>query len=178
MSISKTSVVEKASAFAFGRPLVMNVLRSIIVEAIVSEALPDWEWCSHDYAAYDFRHSDGTRLEVKQSAARQTWSSPRHSRASWDIRPRTGYWKEGTEWVPGPGRNADIYVFAHHPVTGDEADHRDALQWRFFVIATSDLPDTATLSEPRAASLSTAATFAGLASVVDAIRRSRGHPGL
>ena len=117
--MSKRSVVKKASAFAFGRPLVMNVLRSIIVEAIVSEALSDWEWCAHDYASYDFRHGDGTRLEVKQSAARQTWSVGRHSRASWDIRPRTGYWNDGIEWVAQPGRNADIYVLAHHPITGD-----------------------------------------------------------
>lgn len=39
-----------------------------------------------------------------------------------------------------PGRAASVYVFAHHPVIGPEADHRDPPQWRFWVVRSADLP--------------------------------------
>src|SRR5690606_20400567 len=44
-------IVESASTAIFGRPLVVNIYRSVLVEAIIANALPDWEWCSTDYAA-------------------------------------------------------------------------------------------------------------------------------
>lgn len=45
----------------------------------------------------------------------------------------------GATWIAAPGRHAQIYVFAHHPVTDDSADHRDAGQWRFYVVPTEQL---------------------------------------
>ena len=51
----------------------------------------------------------------------------------------------GATWIAAPGRHAQIYVFAHHPVTDDSADHRDAGQWRFYVVATGALPPTKTI---------------------------------
>lgn len=36
-------IVSLASQTLFGRPLVTNVYRSVLVEAMVAEALPDWE---------------------------------------------------------------------------------------------------------------------------------------
>jgi len=138
----------------FGKSLVMNVHRSILVEAMVAEALSDeetsgWTWCSGDYSSHDFRHADGTRLEVKQTALRQSWKMAASPRPRWDISPRTGEWRDGTTWVPGVGRYADIYVFAWHPVVDLSADHRDPAQWRFFVLPTSALPEAKTLSLSR-----------------------------
>jgi hypothetical protein len=96
-------IVRKATEVTFNKPLVTNVFRSVLVEAIVAAALSDWDWCSRDYASCDFRHPDSTRLEVKQSAARQTWFAGHASRASWDIRPRAGYWGEDRVGPPaGP----------------------------------------------------------------------------
>jgi hypothetical protein len=58
-------VVARAAQAAFGRPRVMNVLRSLLVESAVSLALPrECVWCGADYAAHDVRHTYGTRLEV------------------------------------------------------------------------------------------------------------------
>jgi hypothetical protein len=89
---SVEEVVQRASSRAFGRALITNVLRGQLVEAIVAIAIePEWNWCSQDFASWDFDRADGLRLEVKQSAARQTWLGPEHSRTScqFDIRSRT-----------------------------------------------------------------------------------------
>ena len=51
----------------------------------------------------------------------------------------------GATWIAAPGRHAQIYVFAHQPVTDDSADHRDAGQWRFYVVATGALPPAKTI---------------------------------
>ena len=144
----KAEIIASAIQATFGRPLVNNVLRSILSEAIVDAALGnEWEWCSGDWALCDFRHADGTRLEVKQSAARQNWHSEtdKPSAALFDIAPRKLAW-DGKKWVPSTGRNAEIYVFAHHPIVGDKADHRDPAQWVFYVVPTTKLPETARIS--------------------------------
>lgn len=85
------------------------------------------------------------RLEVKQSSVRQTWASRQPTPGLFDIRVRTGYFV-GSEFVAEPGRNAEIYVFAHHPVADDTADHRNPSQWRFHVVPASALPPTKTIS--------------------------------
>lgn len=141
--LSKDRVVARATNAAFGRPLVTNVHRSMLVEAMIAEVLePEWTWCAADYASYDFRHLDGTRLEVKQSAALQTWNADtgRPSKSSFDIAPRTGEYVDGIAWKDGVARNADIYVFAHHPLTDETADHREPDQWLFFVVPEGALP--------------------------------------
>lgn len=66
-------VAQLASDATFNRPLITNIFRGSIAEAIVSLALPDWRWVSADYSPYDFEHPDGTKLEVKQSSLRQSW---------------------------------------------------------------------------------------------------------
>jgi hypothetical protein len=142
---SSAEIVAAATAAIFGQPMITNVFRSVIVEAIVAAALGDaWEWSSADYAACDFKRADGLRLEVKQSSLRQTWST-KLSRPAWDIAARMGYWIGGVEWVSAPGRNADIYVLALHGVTDASADHRDPRQWSFFVVSADCLPDQKTI---------------------------------
>lgn len=125
-----------------------NLHRAEYVECLVASLLggrwtlpwtEGWDW-----APWDLRNDLGTKLEFKQSAARQRWHkaedfvamSPR-----FDIAPRTGYWMAIDKWVAVPGRAADIYVFAWHPETSEKlADHRDPRQWMFYVVRTHDLP--------------------------------------
>lgn len=145
------TIIASATAAAFGKPLVNNVLRSIISEAIVDAALDEnWTWCSADWAGFDFQHKDGTRLEVKQSAALQSWQNAgkKPSQSRFDIARRSGFWESGTTWIPRPGRNADIYVFAYHPVIdATVADHRDPHQWQFYVVNEERLaPKAKTIS--------------------------------
>ena len=123
----------------------INVLCSLLVESMVDLALAshDWTWCSTDFAPYDFRHADGTRLEVKQSAALQSWSNGGLlSRASFDIGTRKSA-SDGQKLVVSetPIRHANLYIMAYHPVADREvADHRNPSQWLFYVIPTSKLP--------------------------------------
>lgn len=170
--LTTQNIIASASEAIFGKPLVTNVYRSVIVEAIVAAALPDWEWCSADYAAHDFIHPDGTRLEVKQSAMKQTWATKGTPKPSWDIAARTGVWENGTDWIDRPGRNADIYVLGLHDVLDDTADHRDPSQWRFFVIPANRLPASKRIGLSSAQRLVGQTSVDGLASAVGAAARN------
>lgn len=134
----------------YDQRIMNNVQRGDYVECMIAVALgPDWRLTSEegwDWAAWDCEHTASeARLEIKQSAARQSWdrkSDRPHRNPSFDIRPRKGYWlKDGGPWVTDPGRLADVYVFAWHGEADEQADHRDATQWRFFVVAERFLPN-------------------------------------
>lgn len=165
-------VVKRAVDALFGRPLVTNVVRAVLVEAMVADALsPHWNWCAADYASWDFEHPSGVRLEVKQSAARQSWSGDASgpSRGVFDIRHRTGHWR-GAVWVEGLDRHADIYVFAHHPIADRSADHRDPGQWRFYVVPTHALPPQKTIGSAGVAERASPVAIDRLAAAIDAAR--------
>jgi hypothetical protein len=155
----------------FGGPLISNTYRGLIAEIIVSEALgADWDMCSGDWRGWDFQHRDGCRLEVKQTAARQTWTASRAAtKPKFDIRTRTGYF-EGADWVADPRRFADIYLFAYHPIFNDTADHCDPRQWRFHVIMSNRLPPGKTISLSKIAPLSEQLAWENLGEAVEALR--------
>lgn len=149
INFKASEVVARASLAAYGKPLVTNINRGHLVEAMISLALePDWNWCGTDYAGWDFVNEVGCRIEVKQSAAKQSWAPPAagSSQPSFDIADRKGYWENGNTWIEEPGRNAHIYVMAYHGIEDDSADHRDPLQWVFYVLPTSILPNAKTIS--------------------------------
>lgn len=167
MAMDKINATVTAATVAiFGKPLVINVYRSVLVEAMVAAALKDWRWCSGDYAPYDFSHPTGLRLEVKQTALKQSWTATAKPQPRWDIAARMGYWEDGIKWVEEPGRNADIYVFALHPVTDDRADHRDPAQWLFHVISETRLPSAKSLGLSTLKRLTSAVPIEQLASSV------------
>jgi hypothetical protein len=56
-----SSIREAASQIAFGKPLIQNNLRAVVVEVIIAYALgADWSHCSADWYGWDFVHVDGT----------------------------------------------------------------------------------------------------------------------
>jgi hypothetical protein len=157
-------VIARASEAAFGRPLVTNVLRGQIVEAMIAMAIePDWKWCAADYSSWDFERIDGLRLEVKQSSYLQTWAAPAHGvvKPSFDVAARKGRW-EGAVWVEEAGRAASLYVLAYHDVRDISADHRDPEQWEFYVIPSANLPPVKRLSLAKARMLSQGVDLAKL----------------
>lgn len=148
MQVTPEDIERRVAEAVFGRKLITNVFRGHVAEAIVAAALePDWSWCSADYASCDFERADGVRLEVKQSAILQSWSSepPKKVTTNFDVAERKGYW-DGLTWVPEPGRRAHVYVLAHHTVTDETADHRDPAQWTFYVVRSAHLPPVKTIS--------------------------------
>ncbi len=161
----------KVAAVAFGNPLVVNSLRGLVAEIIIGAALgTEWRWCSGDWRGWDFEHTSGCRLEVKQSAARQTWAAPKKRGSPvFDIRARTGYY-EGADWVAMPARHAQIYVFAYHPVIDDSANHCDPFQWFFHVVPASRLPMGKTIRLARVTTLANVVSWGELRAAVEHIR--------
>lgn len=126
----------------FGGPILENRFRGLFVEELVGIALePDWSYAGGDWAAYDFvSRCQRWKLEVKQSAAKQSWAGKPGS-GSFSIREAAGLWS-GSMWeeFEVPKRMADIYVFGWHALTIPETDHTNPGQWDFFVVESSDLP--------------------------------------
>ena len=133
----------------YDRRVMNNVHRGEYLECLVAELLGSgWKlpWTAgHDWAPWDLEHISGTRVEVKQSAALQSWHDAKSVATSprFDIAPRTGYWTLDGSWIHRPGRPADIFLFGWHPERNRSvADHRAPDQWRFFVVPASRLPAT------------------------------------
>jgi hypothetical protein len=169
---------DAASSLAFGEPIIQNHLRALVVEAIIDFALkPTWRHCSGNWNGWDFEHQSGARLEVKQSALRQSWTQPATpGEMRFDIAPRTGYF-EGATWVPNDGRNAHIYVFATHKITDETADQRDPSQWRFYIVETTKLPSSKTVGIPALRALSSEVVWGDLFNGVERLRARLGPVG-
>ena len=143
-------VVGNLSKRFYGKPLINNVYRGDYVEELILSALGEQWKPFGEWGGWDLERDDGIRLEVKQSAALQSWhaaaSAGKTSPSSFDIAPRKGYYTDSTDagvWrrVDSPVRSADIYIFAWHPEKApDIADHRRAEQWEFYVVWESKLP--------------------------------------
>jgi hypothetical protein len=149
-------VALRLAARIFDQALIQNQYRSAFVEAMIEPCLQPagWRYTGDGWSGWDFeRSSDSARLELKQSAARQTWSEARQQQEPtggiYDIASRAGYFYEnGAKYAAGPGRAAEVYVFAWHRVFGPHADdpdqpptdHRDPDQWEFYVVPATLLP--------------------------------------
>ena len=135
------SIVEYISGRFYGRKLIGNAWRGTYAECLVYSALrsnaqeagwrPSGEW-----DPWDLENGEGIHLQVKQSAAWQSWENrkgPGKPHAmSFNIHPGE------------KGRQTHIYVFAWHPESDpDIADHRDTGQWRFCVMPEDELPEPA-----------------------------------
>ena len=167
---SDAIVLEEVSR-PYKRRVMNNVHRSEYVEAIVALRLESSGWTRKaPWDSWDFEHESGVRLEVKQSAAAQAWESAgRRSPARFDIRPRTGYWSEGGDWVPTPGRHADLYVFAWHGDDESKADQRDPGSWELYVVAECDLPEQKSIGLKVLQDLTSPCRIDALAAAVDAV---------
>ena len=143
----------------YDRPVMNNIQRSEYIECLVASLLgPPWKlpWTRlYDWAPWDLEHPNGTKLEIKQSAALQPWhlvpgSKEPPTRPTFDIAERKGYYDEYGDWTPHQGRIATVYLFAWHGETDPKgADHRDPDQWSFYVVGTENLPDQKTIALSR-----------------------------
>jgi hypothetical protein len=147
--MASDSVIERLTHRLFGSAIIRNDVRGELLEEIVAMALePEWRLCSGDWAACDLVQANGfLRIQVKQSAARQSWHTEGgpSPKPNFSIASKTGRY-EGATWIPEPGRNAEIYIFGWHDRTDATADHRNPSQWQFFVVPERDLPSQKSLS--------------------------------
>jgi hypothetical protein len=162
-------------AHLFDRALIQNDLRGMYVECMVEELLgDDWKNVGANWAGWDLEHSDGTKLEVRQSAAKQSWEPSKrgYSAPQFSIRKPSMVWNGAVGEVIDC-RQADIYLFAWHGVTSELADHRDPDQWEFFLALTSALPDQKTLGLAAVKRIAVRATAGQLSEIVDDFRGRR-----
>ncbi|MGH7103448.1 MAG: hypothetical protein ACREFJ_13735 [Acetobacteraceae bacterium] len=156
----------RLAARLFDRPLIQNQYRSAFVEVMIEPYLAreGWRHVGDNWAGWDFQHERGMRLELKQSAAWQTWDPIKRAAASvrsakggpgrFDIATRAGWFDAaGAVWTKQVGRPAQIYVFAWHGLIGDAADHRNPDQWQFFILPGTALPPQKTLGLSRLRSI-------------------------
>lgn len=173
MSMNASFVIHRLTERLYGHPIIRNDLRGELVEEIVAAALePEWRLCSNDWASCDLVHStQDIRIQVKQSAARQTWHKDfvSLSKPSYSIKEKTGRWKNGDSWVAEPSRNAEIFIFAWHSDTSAAADHREPQQWQFFVIAEQELPSQSSIALSRIRRLAQPVQFGQLATRVQSL---------
>jgi len=147
----------KLAARLFDQPLIQNQYRSAFIEAMIEPYLAcrGWRHVGDNWAGWDFEHESGTRLELKQSAAWQTWDAVKQASSRspakpgpgiFDIAPRTGWFDlTGALWTKKAGRPAHVYVFAWNGFIGSGADHRNPDQWEFFILPATALPAQSTL---------------------------------
>lgn len=138
-----SAVIGKFIEQSVGQPIVNNVLRGMLIESIVAlELEPEWKWTGGSYGGWDFEHANGLRLEIKQSAAQQSWQLGPNSKKSppkFDIALRK-HRGAGGQFVEDDKRAAQLYLFAYHPVEGEDADHREPDQWEFYLCPEKTLP--------------------------------------
>ena len=170
-----TPIVTRLTHRLFGSPLLRNSIRGELVEEMVAQALePEWALCAGDWAAYDLKQVANLtemrrplRIQVKQSAARQSWhvdNSP-PPRPRFAIAHQTARY-EGPTWITETSRNAELFVFGWHPVTDPTADHRDPAQWQFYVVPETALPQQKSISLAALQRMASAVSCENLAEAV------------
>lgn len=93
--------------------LVSNASRGILAEFLVCKALGLKEdEIRREWDAYDFRTSEGIKIEVKSAAYIQSWNQKDFSTISFRVKPRRAWDAETNILAEEPSRSADVYVLA------------------------------------------------------------------
>jgi len=159
----------------YDQRLIDNFARGVYVECMIAFALDkEWQLPATAWEAWDLEHSaTGARMEVKQSAAQQVMQpgfNEKPAPPSFSIAPKKVIYNPEFIRLDPPSRTADLYVFAWHPVEGDQADHRRADQWEFYVVREDALPDQKTIGLKRVADLAQPVGYGDLAAAVEEAR--------
>jgi hypothetical protein len=150
MKLIAQEIIKELVDELYGQPIMSNLTRPIFVERLLVRLLKgDWRYVGGDWTGWDLENTSSlARIELKQSAARQTWTDGptrmgKPTKPIFDIEERAGYFADGgSAWVNTPGRPADLYVFAWHPRFDpkDAVDHSDPEQWEFYLLPENHLP--------------------------------------
>lgn len=121
--------------------LVENIARGVFAEFLVATALGvSVDGARDGWAAFDLTAPDGTKIEVKSSAYLQSWHQSAMSKVSFSTRLSHAYDPETNTIADERRRQADVYVFCLLAHTDKSTVDPLCLdQWRFYVLASSEL---------------------------------------
>lgn len=122
--------------------LASNVLRGVLAEYLVAQALGIASDHRDPWQPYDLQSPGGLTLEVKSAAYLQSWWQRSHSAISFTVRETRAWSAEMNEWAPTAQRQAALYIFA---LLG----HRDKAtlnpldldQWEFYLVPARTLAE-------------------------------------
>jgi hypothetical protein len=117
-----------------------NTVRPLVAEFLVGKALGCLdERGRKEWAPWDHKYR-GKKIEVKSAGHVQSWKPPAKSRISFGIQSSKNAWCAEEEKFLGPGRHADIYVFAVNTQEDRElAGVFDERDWLFYVVPVSEI---------------------------------------
>ena len=174
-------IIDLVSQRCHDQPLMVNVWRGAYVECMVALALGGtWRQPAGGWSHWDLEHI-ATRawMEIKQSARQQQPEPDYDGEAkspSFSIAPKQGVWNPDYIALDTPQRLTDLYLFAWHPEIGSKADHRRTDQWRFYVLAESDLPNQKSIALPRLEELAPSVSHDELPEAVEEARAGLDGP--
>ena len=122
--------------------LVSNVLRGVLAEYIVAQALGIAEAVRDPWLPYDLKTPAGLTLEVKSCAYLQSWFQKGLSDIWFSIGETTEWSADTNQFVGPKKRQAHAYVFAllKH-IDKATLNPRDLDQWEFYIVPTSTIAE-------------------------------------
>lgn len=122
--------------------LVVNVVRGLLAEYLVAQALGLAEDVRDPWQPYDLKTPRGLTLEVKSCSYLQSWWQKKYSDIGFSIAETTAWSADTSAFVGGRQRQANAYVFAllkHR----DKAtlNPRNLDQWEFYLVPTKAVTD-------------------------------------
>lgn len=123
--------------------LVVNVVRGLLAEYLVAQALGLAGDVRDPWQPYDLKTPRGLTLEVKSCSYLQSWSQKKLSDIGFSIAETTAWSADTAKFVGGRQRQAHAYVFAllKHRDKGT-LDPRDLDQWEFYLVPTKAITDS------------------------------------
>ena len=114
----------------------MNTIRGFLVEFLVAQAVGETAPHRVEWAPFDIKGADGTRIEVKSTAYLQSWITRKLTTPRWNFKTvdSAKSWDEasGQEFPINPIDRADVWVFAlQTSQVPEEYDPLDIDQWEF-----------------------------------------------
>jgi hypothetical protein len=120
--------------------LVVNVVRGVLAEYIVAQALGIAGTVRDPWQPYDLKTAHGLTLEVKSGSYLQSWWQERHTDLCFSIGETTAWSADTNKWSKERCRQAQVYVFAllkHQDKT--TIDPRALDQWEFYLVSTENI---------------------------------------
>ncbi|WP_147272017.1 hypothetical protein [Marinilabilia salmonicolor] len=117
-----------------------NINSAAIGEYIVTKAMGIFRSPESSWESFDILSPEGIKIEVKTAGLVQIWQQKKPSVPSYDIKQKSGWSGETSEYDGIITRQADVYVFClHHEKDPATCNPLSSDAWSFYVVATNDI---------------------------------------